>query len=104
MKTTNLTIIEAIQSGKPFRRSVYPTGWWYSQKGAAIVRNDGAHYNLDAVDILATDWEIKRDPLVIFVNVFDDNASIAGEAFFTPEAAWKRASDTKPRKFVEVIE
>ena len=54
--------------------------------------------------LMANDWEIKAEPIVVWVNVYNGESAIAGEAFLTEDAAWKRASDSKPRKFVEVIE
>lgn len=64
MKTTNLTIIEAIQSGLPFKRE--------SWGKLIIVKNskfywlhDGVEVSLASFDILATDWQIKLPEVTI---------------------------------------
>lgn len=56
MKTKNLTIIEAIQSGLPLRR---PT--WVNYVKARELSSCG----IGDSDVLATDWEIKAPEVTI---------------------------------------
>lgn len=76
-----MNIIEAIKSGRRFRRKEWPTdisdrtNWLISPKGF-----DGiARYYLTDLDIVADDWEVESAPVTITREQFD--------------AAWNRALD-----------
>jgi len=55
-----MTIQEAIKSGKPFKRIIFSDYKWLFVNGAIICDLlSGQQIHIDAVDILAKDWEIK---------------------------------------------
>jgi hypothetical protein len=53
MKTTGLTLAEAVKSGRPFRRTSTRSGW-----GSFITTKDSPLVNLREEDILAEDYEL----------------------------------------------
>lgn len=60
-----MTFIEAVESGKPFRRRIISQEHWYVCKPqvteAPIIFDETLEeYRLDMSDILATDWEINN--------------------------------------------
>ncbi len=63
-----MTIQEAIKSGKLFRRK--NTGEWFSEFNWVLDTTE---------DVLATDWELKPEPLVI-----------QGEVFWKSESGYPR--------------
>lgn len=62
-----MNIIEAIKSGKKFKRPCFPwQNWLYIPALSKIIhRVDGAHYHCDIDDILADDWEIEEEKITI---------------------------------------
>jgi hypothetical protein len=65
MKTTGLTIQEAIQSGKPFMRVNHDwNAWLMIGRSSGLIRYHSIllmfwYPKLSAEDILALDWEIR---------------------------------------------
>lgn len=72
-----MTIVEAVKSGKPFRRphwceSTPENKYWIEQDDAGITYMIGpAASPLYAEDILATDWEIKEDRIEITYSLLE---------------------------------
>lgn len=60
MKTKNLTIQEAIQSGLPFKRETHNC---WSQNGSD--KYTGYLYSVSREDVLAQDWQIKVPEVTI---------------------------------------
>lgn len=91
MKTKNLTIQEAIQSGRPYRRS----------KTSPFIKNyHPGNLIFSEADVLATDWEIKVEPKVIWVNEYPDGSTYVHKS----EMSAISYIGGVTRKFVEVIE
>lgn len=65
-----MTIIEAIKSGRPFKRS----SW-----NRDFIRPPFVNLNLPAEDLIADDWEVESTPVTITREQFD--------------AAWRKAED-----------
>lgn len=72
-----MTIQEAIRSGKPFRRKNWHA--WFILKNDAFVGADELPYPLKTLpliqDILADDWEVKREPrewLIVGIHTTDE--------------------------------
>lgn len=75
-KKMGLSIIDALKSGKNFRRKLHNWGM--------LTNNACVEYTLDKEDILATDWEIEERKIEITESEFDE--------------AWKD-SDNKTNSF-----
>lgn len=89
-----MTIIEALQSGKPFRR---PGGMWLTSS------QRGQYYgSFTEAEVLATDWEIKQEPKTIYCVVLSNGSLSAPYDSLEQVKQWR--PDYKIRKFVEVIE
>lgn len=107
MKTKNLSLIEAIKSGKPFRRLTSESGTlWFtrmfdSDDCIEVESEHGGYWVLDTADVLATDWEIKAEPMTIWANVYPTNVLL-----HSSEKAARRnvGKGGVTRKFVEVID
>ena len=110
MKTKGLTLKEAVESGKPFRRA----GWFdfYVQR---IIDGDyekgyRIHDIVDIDDAIADDWEIKVELREFWVNEYGDCASAQLYVLYRSkqeaEKAGKRfpTSYTRTIKLVEVLE
>ncbi len=53
-----MSLIEAIKSGRPFKRKVYEA--WLECEGTLFLNaNDWSYYHLTVPDVLANDWEVK---------------------------------------------
>lgn len=90
-----MTFQEAYNSGKPMRRKSWEASSWLKDKSRGNLNNYGVQ------DILATDWEVKREPMVIWVNVYADSTCL-----YVDEACARRlcAPSGVTKKFVEVID
>jgi hypothetical protein len=98
MRSTGLTIQEAIKSGKPFRRP-----HWSNEKCFFTVNHIANSTLLSLEDILADDWEVKREPRKYYLH--------RGIAFINKDAAlreqrhWLNCGLTKAEnEVVEVVE
>ena len=61
-----MTLIEAIKSGRHFRRPCFAHNWMgYSLKDQVMKRADGQEYCPCKEDILADDWEIEEKKVEI---------------------------------------
>ncbi len=94
-----MTIQEAIKSGKPFRR---PQHSEYVQ----FLHVPGPIRLSSLEDLLATDWETKPEPMIVYINTYEDEP---GSLFLHRSRLSAEAiGDFRPgkvtRKFVEVIE
>jgi hypothetical protein len=69
-----MSIIEAIASGKPFKRPHYAN--YLSAEGGAI-RSGGAAYALPVKDIVAIDWEVQEPKVTITRTQFFSKAAEA---------------------------
>jgi hypothetical protein len=70
-----MNIIEAIKSGKRFRRKNYYRAWFMARKDVYDIQP----LNLDYASIVADDWEVEQTPVTITREQFD--------------VAWRRALD-----------
>lgn len=108
MKTTNLTIQDAIKSGKQFRRPNAMNGTWFERAeddyddGFGLRCVDGLRWIMDLEDILATDWEIKREPMTIWVNEYPNGNQYVHMS--QNDAEIERGSKGLTRKFIEVLD
>ena len=68
-----LSIIDAVKSGKNFRRKSLGLGFW--------TNSTKAEYILDKESILATDWEIEERKIEISENEFDEALSEAEQVY-----------------------
>jgi hypothetical protein len=64
---TGMTLIEAIRSGRPFRRGGehLPRFSWHNVRGADIWTDDGHKIIITTHDLLATDWETKPAEVLV---------------------------------------
>ena len=66
-----MNIIEAIKSGRNFRRASFPNQRWFSYKGESKImgfdfeENRRDFYQPDKLDIIADDWEIEEKKVEI---------------------------------------
>lgn len=61
-----MTLIEAIKSGRPFRRRSWDDGHWVSVSDDDILRfDDATDFISDVVDMCADDWEIQEPKVEI---------------------------------------
>lgn len=91
-----MTIQEAIKSGKPFRR----LHW----KVLSFITSDELAWSgLHEHDILATDWEIKTEPMVIWANIYPDGSVDSYKDEWAARCRLKSSLGVT-RKFVQVIE
>jgi hypothetical protein len=62
-----VTIIEAIKSGRRFRRPCFVKGLWYyyTDSSYQMYRSDNRTYQPDKEDILADDWIIESPAVTI---------------------------------------
>lgn len=75
-----MTLIEAIKSGKPFRRPScpnYPDQYYTTvvnqeNESCIFLNETGSKFILNQDDLLATDWEIKTRPEELWVNFNPD--------------------------------
>lgn len=91
MKTTGLTLVEAIKSGRPFKQS-HSFGW---------LDDDGRH-TFSTKEVLATDWEIKPEPLVL-ETVINDCKTHEGALAIGLDPWHKFIKGQKVRVTIEVI-
>ena len=91
MKTKGLTLKEAVESGKPFRRGLWERDVWLAcPRNGYIVDVEESHmFTLSTFDIFATDWEIKAEPREFWIikngdvcggNIFENRDAI--DAYF----------------------
>lgn len=57
-----MTIQEAIKSGKPFKRAG-DLGWMIEKPDGVFYIENGRERSFYSTDILATDWEVKFEPI-----------------------------------------
>jgi len=77
-----MNIIDAIKSGKKFRRPVFPAGRWYEYAGKEVILTvtspeltiSTGHFSYlpDKIDILADDWEIEEEKVTISISKLDE--------------------------------
>jgi len=72
-----VTIIEAIKSGKPFKRGRWPDDSWLYAEGKAVfyLKDDKHAYFSDPNDFTASDYEIKQEPREWEVWEYDNTIS-----------------------------
>lgn len=61
MKTKGLTLKEAIESGRPFRRKGWQVFVVVDETNRFVWEDDQKRAFLESLDIFATDWELKPD-------------------------------------------
>lgn len=81
MKTKGLTLKEALESGKPFRRANIVMDWWSPSEYHV------EHYSWTGAYILASDYEIKVEPREWDVYVGSSHDVISGRQF--PGVLWQ---------------
>lgn len=95
-----MTIIEALKSGKPFKRNHWSC--YYTKIGEA------AYNSFTVDDILANDWEIKTEPRIIWVNIYPGDKIFNGVHAYNTKQEADDGADKSTRiackKFIEVIE
>lgn len=72
-----MTIQEAIESGVPFRRRGHNTQFMFARDGLFFWEWRGTTYMLSPEDVLAKDWEVRREPREFLIG-FDAGGVICG--------------------------
>lgn len=102
-----MTIQEAIKSGKPFRRPGPAMAWLIVGKHGFVVNPNGlgdTEVRLSTDALTATDWEIKHEPVTIWVNVWGESRTPCGFYKSKEEAELRGGHIAKTVMFVEVAE
>jgi hypothetical protein len=87
-----INLIEAIKSGRPFKRSSY-SEWKcvHHQLGNLVYLDGGQIYPISAQDILATDWETKEVEVTVtrtaFLNAWAEALKEEGMTYYGPAGA-----------------
>lgn len=104
MKTKGLTLKEAVESGKPFRRA-----GWVDFCVKSFSKDDynwgyRIHDIIDIDDAVATDWEIKAEPRELWVGEYRDAlGDNAHFVLYTSKQIAEKDGDLFPKSFIRVF-
>jgi hypothetical protein len=68
-----MNLLEAIKSGKPFRRKDFPNDYWLDFDDAGILRNDCAHKAyMQTKEAFLDEFETQESEIIITEKQFDE--------------------------------